>query len=31
LAFPFITESTLAALKEEVPRYATIAEDVSNE
>ena len=31
LAFPFITESTLAALKEEFPRYAAIAEDISNE
>ena len=31
LAFPFITESTLAALKEEFPRYAAIVEDVSNE
>jgi len=31
LAFPFITKSTLAALKEEFPRYAAMSEDVSNE
>ena len=31
LAFPFITESTLATLKEEFLRYAAMSEDVSNE
>ena len=31
LAFPFITESALTALQEEFPKYAAIAEDVSNE
>ena len=31
LAFPFITEATLTALKEEFPKYAAIAEDVSSE
>jgi len=29
LAFPFITESLLTALKEEFPQYVAIAEDVS--
>lgn len=29
LAFPFITESLLAALKEEFPQYVALAEDVS--
>ena len=31
LAFPFITEATLIALKEEFPKYAAIAEDISSE
>jgi len=31
VGLPFITESTLVTLKEEFPRYAAIAEDVSNE
>ena len=31
LAFPFITEAILTALKEEFPKYAAIAEDVSSE
>ena len=31
LSFPFITESALTALKEEFPKYAAIAEDVSDE
>ena len=30
LAFPFITEATLTALKEEFPNYVAIAEDVSS-